>query len=291
MSLTPIASGKVRDIYDAGGDRLLLVASDRISAYDVVMPTAIPDKGRVLTGLSEHWFARMADLVPNHLISTRMLDLPEALRDPGFPGRAMLVRRLEMFPIECVARGYLAGSGWREYREAGTVCGHALPSGLREGDRLPEPIFTPATKAATGHDENITRAQAAALVGDEAAARLEDLTLRIYARAHDDCAAAGIVLADTKLEFGTDPAGHIVLGDEVITPDSSRFWPRDGWAPGGAQPSYDKQFVRDWLDASGWDHTPPAPRLPEEVVRGTRQRYVQAYERITGHALPTEGTA
>ena len=272
-------------MHDAGPGRLAIVASDRISAYDVVMPTAIPDKGRVLTGLSLHWFGRTADIVPNHLLGTDLADAPAGLRDPDNLGRTMIVRRLEMLPVECVARGYLAGSGWRDYAEAGAVCGHALPTGLREADPLPTPIFTPATKAEEGHDENITREQAADLVGADVLAELERITLAVYARAASECARAGIVLADTKLEFGRDDSGRLVLGDEVVTPDSSRFWPRDEWRPGVSPPSYDKQYVRDWLDATGWDHTPPGPALPDDVVAGTRARYVTAFERITGRAF------
>lgn len=282
MTTRLVARGKVRELYDAGPDRLVMVASDRISAYDVVMPTAIPDKGRVLTGLSVHWFGLLADIVPNHMLSVASADMPEGLRTPAGAGRSMLVRRLEMFPVECVARGYLSGSGWREYRETGGVTGHRLDAGLRESDRLPEPIFTPATKAASGHDENISRERAADMLGAETARRLEELTLAVYVRAQAVCERAGLILADTKLEFGRDADGRIVLADEVLTPDSSRFWPRDGWAPGGPAPSFDKQYVRDWLDASGWDHTPPGPALPPEVVDGTRARYVEAYERITG---------
>jgi len=278
--VTVVLRGKVREVHAAGDDRLVLVASDRISAYDVVLPTPIPDKGRVLTGLSLHWFGRTADIVPNHLVSARLADLPAGLRDPANAGRAMLVERLEMLPVECVARGYLAGSGWRDYLETGAVCGHRLPGGLRQADPLPEPIFTPATKAAEGHDLNITREEAADLVGRETLGELERITLALYARAAAECRAAGIILADTKFELGRDRAGRLVLGDEAVTPDSSRFWPADAWAPGQSPPSFDKQYVRDWLDASGWDRTPPAPALPDDVVAGTRARYVEAYERI-----------
>jgi phosphoribosylaminoimidazole-succinocarboxamide synthase len=286
MSTRPLLSGKVREIYAAGDDRLAMVASDRISAYDQVLPTPIPDKGRVLTGLSRHWFAHTADIVPNHLLSIRSGDMPEHLRGPRFAGRTMLVRRLEMLPIECVARGYLAGSGWRDYRDSGAICGHRLPVGLREAERLAEPIFTPATKAESGHDENITREEAAQLVGGETLAELERVTLALYTRAAAACAAASIILADTKFELGRDPhSGEVVLGDEAVTPDSSRLWPADRWAPGSGPPSFDKQYVRDWLDASGWDHSPPAPALPDEVVRGTRARYIDAYERITGESF------
>lgn len=282
MTPEPIARGKVRELYDGGEGRLVMVASDRISAYDAILPNPIPDKGRVLTGLSLHWFELLKDIVPNHLIGARLEDLPEDLRAPENAGRSMLVRRLEMLPVECVARGYLAGSAWREYQETGMVADHELPPGLRQGDRLPEPIFTPATKALEGHDENITRKLAMALVGVPVAVAMEQITLRVYLRAHAECAKAGIILADTKIELGKDEGGQLVLGDEVLTPDSSRFWPGDAWEPGTSPPSYDKQYVRDWLDASGWDHTPPAPVLPDEVVEGTRARYVEAYERITG---------
>lgn len=282
----PILRGKVREVYAAGDGRLAMVASDRISAYDVILPTPIPDKGRVLTGMSRHWFAQTADIVPNHLLSTRLDDLPADLRRPEFAGRTMLVRRLEMLPIECVARGYLAGSGWRDYRDTGAVCGHPIAAGLRQADRLPEPIFTPATKASTGHDENITREEAAALVGADVLAEAERITLALYTRAAAACRAAGIVLADTKFELGRDPeSGRLVLGDEVVTPDSSRLWPADGWEPGISPPSFDKQYVRDWLDTCGWDHTPPGPALPDTVVAGTRGRYVDAYERITGESF------
>lgn len=283
MTPEPIGRGKVREIYAHGEDRLILVASDRISAYDVVMPTPIPDKGRVLTAMSLFWFDRTRDIVPNHLDSVASADLPEVFRTDDFAGRTMMVRRLAMIDLECVARGYLAGSGWREYQQFGTVVGHVLPPGLKLGDRLPRPIFTPATKAITGHDENITREDAAARLGKGLVAELEVLTLALYARAHERCADAGIILADTKFEFGRDANGQLVLADEVLTPDSSRLWPADTWRPGTTPPSYDKQYVRDWLDASGWDHTPPGPELPDEVVEGTRSRYVQAYERITGH--------
>jgi phosphoribosylaminoimidazole-succinocarboxamide synthase len=259
--------GKVREVREAGEGRLLIVASDRISAYDWIMPTPIPGKGVILTALSELWFRRTRDIVPNHLI--------ERVGE-----RAMLVRRLRMLPIECVARGYLAGSGWRDYVRTGRVCGHRLPEGLREAERLPEPIFTPATKATEGHDENITRERASELVGAETLGRLERVTLDIYARAAADCARAGLILADTKLELGLDADGTLVLGDEAVTPDSSRLWPADGWRPGESPPSFDKQYLRDWLDAIGWDHASPPPELPAEVVEGTRARYVEAHDRI-----------
>jgi phosphoribosylaminoimidazole-succinocarboxamide synthase len=269
-------SGKVRDVYDDRGD-LLLVASDRISIYDVVLPTAVPDKGRVLTQLSLWWFERLADLVPNHVISAT--DVP-----PEFAGRAMRCRRLDMLPVECVARGYLTGSGLAEYAKHGTVCGVPLPAGLVDGSRLPEPIFTPSTKAPLGqHDQPMTFAEVEALVGAHTAARLRELTLAVYTRGARTAAADGILVADTKLEFGRDPAtGEIVLADEVLTPDSSRFWPADRWEPGHPQFSFDKQFVRDWSATLDWDRTPPGPEVPPEVVAATRARYVEAYERITG---------
>jgi phosphoribosylaminoimidazole-succinocarboxamide synthase len=272
-----IAQGKVRDIYDAGEERLLLVASDRISTYDVVHPTPIPDKGKVLTGLTAFWLDRTADICPNHLLS--LTDVPEEHR-----GRAMLVERLEMVPVECVVRGYITGSGWKDYLATGAVCGIELPAGLRESERLPEPIFTPATKAEIGdHDENVDFERAAEIVGDRPL--LEELcrlSIAIYERAADHARDRGILLADTKFEFGRRADGTIVLGDEVLTPDSSRFWPADGYEPGRGQPSFDKQYVRDWATASGWDKSPPAPEIPADVVEGTRARYVDAYERITG---------
>ena len=264
-----VASGKVRELYELDADRLLLVASDRISTFDVVLPTLIPDKGRVLTGLAAFWFTRTRTLCLNHLVTVR----PD--------GRSTECRRLAMLPIECVVRGYLAGSGWNDYRTRGEVCGHPLPAGLRESDRLPEPIFTPATKAQTGHDENITREEAAALVGAERFAEVERLSLELYRFASDYARERGIVIADTKFEFGLDRGGRLVLGDEALTPDSSRFWPADQYAPGVAQPSFDKQFVRDYCEQTGWDKTPPGPELPPEVVSGTRARYIEAFERLT----------
>ncbi|HLS14544.1 MAG TPA: phosphoribosylaminoimidazolesuccinocarboxamide synthase [Beutenbergiaceae bacterium] len=289
-------SGKVRDLYEpddghdvqAGSepqetvaDRVLVVASDRISAYDHILPTPVPGKGAVLTALSLWWFERLQDITGHHVLST---DVPAQVA-----GRAMICRRLDMFPVECVARGYLTGSGLAEYRQRGQVCGVALPGGLVDGSRLPEPIFTPATKAEVGeHDENITFARLTEIIGDDDAAHLRDLTLAVYRRAEALAAERGVILADTKLEFGIDPAtGETVLGDEVLTPDSSRYWPAEDWEPGRAQPSFDKQFVRDWLTSpdSGWDPnagTAPPP-LPDDVVRRTRDRYLQAYERLTGH--------
>jgi phosphoribosylaminoimidazole-succinocarboxamide synthase len=267
---THVASGKVRELYALDDERLLLVATDRISTFDVVLPTEIPDKGRVLTGVSGFWFARTRQIVPNHLL---------ALRDDG---RSTECRRLEMLPIECVVRGYITGSGWRDYLDTGEVCGHRLPSGLRESERLPEPIFTPATKAQTGHDENITREQAATLVGAERFQDVERMALELYRFAAAHAEARGIILADTKFEFGVDDDGRLVLADEALTPDSSRFWPADRYTPGGGQPSFDKQFVRDYCGSVGWDKTYPGPELPDDVVAGTRARYVEAFERLTG---------
>jgi phosphoribosylaminoimidazole-succinocarboxamide synthase len=276
------ARGKVRDVYDAGHDRLLLVATDRISAFDVVLPDPIPDKGRVLTGLSSFWFDRTADLVPNHVLSTDVDAFPPPFRDePAIAGRSVLARRADVIPIECVARGYLAGSGWAQYRETGEVCGIGLPAGLVESDRLSEPIFTPTTKAAEGHDLPLTPDEAIDVVGRGLYERLKELTLMIYERIGETAARTGILVADTKLEFGF-AGGEPILIDEVGTPDSSRLWPIDAYDPGGPQPSFDKQFVRDWLDASGWDREPPPPSLPADVVAGTAARYRQAYERITG---------
>jgi phosphoribosylaminoimidazole-succinocarboxamide synthase len=273
--------GKVRDIYEAGDD-LLMVASDRISAFDAVLPTDIPDKGRVLTALTLFWLDQTADIVPNHLLTADASLFPEPFTgDPELAGRAMLVKRADMVPIECVARGYLSGSGWKEYRASQSVCGVSLPAGLRESDRLPEPIFTPATKAETGHDENISIERAAELIGEGLAQRLKELTIAVYERGASVARERGIIVADTKFEFGF-AGGELILCDEVMTPDSSRFWPVDQYEPGGAQPSFDKQFVRDWLDASGWDHEPPAPELPAEVAEQTAARYRDAYERITG---------
>jgi phosphoribosylaminoimidazole-succinocarboxamide synthase len=264
-----VGSGKVRELYALDDDRLLLVASDRISTFDVVLPTEIPDKGRVLTGLSAFWFAQTRDAVSNHLLALRS------------DGRSTECRRLEMLPIECVVRGYLSGSGWKDYLATGAVCGHELPAGLVESQRLPEPIFTPATKAQTGHDENIDRDAAVALVGEERFDEAERLSLELYRFVSDRAAARGIILADTKLEFGVDDNGRLVLADEAFTPDSSRFWPADEFEPGRTQPSFDKQFVRDYCEALGWDKTYPGPELPADVVTGTRDRYVEAFERLT----------
>jgi phosphoribosylaminoimidazole-succinocarboxamide synthase len=265
-----VGSGKVRELYELEDNRLLLVASDRISTFDVVLPTEIPDKGRVLTGLSGFWFARTRELVPNHLLALR----PD--------GRSTECRRLEMLPIECVVRGYLTGSGWKDYRTTGAVCGHVLAEGLRDSDQLPEPIFTPATKAEEGHDENIDRERAAELVGHERLDEVEQTAISLYRFASQYAAERGILIADTKFEFGLDPDGRLVLGDEAFTPDSSRFWPADEYEAGRPQPSFDKQFVRDYCETLGWDKTDPGPKLPEEVVAGTRARYVEAFERLAG---------
>jgi phosphoribosylaminoimidazole-succinocarboxamide synthase len=264
-----VGSGKVRELYALDDDHLLLVASDRVSTFDVVLPTEIPDKGRVLTGLSGFWFARTRDVVPNHLV---------ALRDDG---RSTECKRLEMLPLECVVRGYVTGSGWKDYQATGSTSGHVLPEGLRESDRLPEPIFTPSTKALEGHDENIDRAQATDLVGAERFAEVERIALDLYRFASEHARQRGIIIADTKFELGLDEDGTLVLADEAFTPDSSRFWPADEYEPGRSQPSFDKQFVRDYCESLGWDKTYPGPELPAEVVAGTRARYVEAFERLT----------
>jgi phosphoribosylaminoimidazole-succinocarboxamide synthase len=270
-----VASGKVREIYALDEERLLLVASDRISTFDVVLPTEVPDKGRVLTGLSAFWFARTTGICPNHLLELR----PD--------GRSTECRRLEMLPIECVVRGYLAGSGWQDYQATGAVCGHSLPPGLRESEQLPGPIFTPATKAAEGHDENIDAAQAIDLVGEERFREAERVSLALYAYGSALAVQCGIIVADTKFELGLDADGTLVLADEALTPDSSRFWPADAWRPGTSPPSFDKQFVRDYCESVGWDKTPPGPELPSDVVTGTRARYIEAFERLTGITFDT----
>ncbi len=275
------ARGKVRDVYEAGDD-LLLVATDRISAFDVVLPTPIPDKGRVLTGLSLFWFDRTSDLVRDHLITAdRAAFPPPFVDDPSLAGRAMLVTRADVIPVECIARGYLSGSGWKQYQLEGAVCGVKLPPALVESDRLPEPIFTPTTKATAGHDIPLSPQETRDLLGIGLAERLKELTLTIYERAAAVAMERGIILADTKFEFGF-AGGELMLIDEVCTPDSSRFWPADRYAPGGAQPSFDKQYVRDWLDASGWNHEPPPPEIRDDVVAQTAGRYREAYERLTG---------
>ncbi|MGZ4141599.1 MAG: phosphoribosylaminoimidazolesuccinocarboxamide synthase [Actinomycetota bacterium] len=283
--LNLVKQGKVRDLYstDAG---VLMVASDRISAYDVVLPTPIPHKGAVLTGLSVFWFDTLKHIVPNHLISTNPDDFPPEAKEhaDALRGRTMLVKPAEVVPIECVARGYITGSGWKEYKTSQSVCGIPLPAGLQESDKLPEPIFTPATKEDEGHDENIDFSRAAQIAGRETAEQLRDLTLALYTEAAAYAAERGIIIADTKFEFGFID-GTLTLVDEALTPDSSRFWPADEWKPGGSVPSFDKQYVRDWLDSSGWDHTPPGPDLPDAVVDRTREKYVEAYERITGRSF------
>jgi phosphoribosylaminoimidazole-succinocarboxamide synthase len=265
-----VASGKVREIYELDDERLLLVASDRISTFDIILPTEIPDKGRVLTGLSGFWFARTRDVVPNHLLALRA------------DGRSTDARRLRMLPIECVVRGYITGSGWKDYLATGATSGHVLPEGLRESEQLPEPIFTPATKAQTGHDENIDRSRAAELVGAERLAEVERVAIELYRFASEHARERGVIIADTKFEFGLDENDRLVLGDEALTPDSSRFWPVDEFESGRAQPSFDKQYVRDYCESLGWDKTAPGPELPDEVVTGTRARYVEAFERLTG---------
>lgn len=281
IQLPHLYSGKVRDLYDAGDDRLLMVASDRVSVFDVVLPDPVPDKGRVLTAISAFWFERTADLLPNHVLSVDPADFPAAAR-PDADGRGMLVRRTEPVRMECIARGYLFGGAWKEYREHGTVQGRRLPAGMREAEVLPEPVFTTTTKAEEGHDEPITDAEAVALVGADLFDRLRDVALAIYRRGAEHAAARGIILADTKFEFGLTDDGELLLIDEVLTPDSSRYWPADAYAPGGSPPSFDKQYVRDHYLAIGWDQQPPAPAVPPDVVAGTRARYVEAYERLTG---------
>jgi phosphoribosylaminoimidazole-succinocarboxamide synthase len=275
--------GKVRDIYEVG-DRLLIVATDRLSAFDVILPTPIPDKGRVLTQISLFWFDKLASIVPNHLISAKGFSGELAPYASALEGRSMLVRRTEPVPIECVVRGYISGSGWKDYQKTGSVCGIALPKGLRESDRLPEPIFTPSTKAEAGHDENISFGETVARIGDPLAKKLRDISLKIYSRAVEHAAARGIIIADTKFEFGL-VGDELIWIDEALTPDSSRFWPADLYAPGKAQPSFDKQFVRDYLERISWNKQPPAPGLPPDVVAGTREKYRDAYQRITGQAL------
>ncbi len=277
--------GKVREVYEAGPDQLVLVASDRLSAFDVVLPTPIPDKGRVLTQLSNFWFGRTTKIVPNHLIETDLAKFPAPFRDhQELAGRSVLVRRAERVDFECVARGYLAGSGWAEYKKDGTVAGERLPRGLDESARLEDPIFTPATKAITGHDENISRAQLAAVIGRDLAKQLEDVTIALYRHAHAYALGQGLILADTKFEFGLID-GALVLIDEALTPDSSRYWDAATYRPGSAPPSYDKQFVRDFLNAKGWDHEPPAPALPADVLRGTSERYRECYRKLVGTDL------
>ncbi len=274
-----LASGKVREMYDLG-DRLLMVASDRISTYDVVHPNPIPDKGKVLTGLSVFWFAKTGHIVPNHFLSATD-GVPEEAR-----GRSIVARKLKMLPVECVVRGYITGSGWKDYQRSGKVSGIELPPGLQESERLPTPIFTPSTKAEEGHDETVSFDEAAEIIGDpELMGRLRDVSIELYSFAADHARERGVILADTKFEFGLDDDGQLVVGDEVMTPDSSRFWPLDGYEPGRSQPSFDKQYVRDWASGTGWDKTPPAPEVPADVVDRTRALYVEAYERITGESF------
>ena len=285
-TLTPDSQGKVRDLYDLG-DRLLLVASDRISAFDVVLPDTIPFKGEILTRLSVFWFDLLADVTPSHLISTNVADLPArfASHTDYLAGRFMLVKKASVFPVECIVRGYLAGSGWAEYERAGTVCGIALPEGLMESGRLPQPIFTPSTKAEIGdHDENVSFGRMVEIIGAEAATELREKSLAVYSAARGHAVTRGIIIADTKFEFGVID-GEVTLVDEALTPDSSRFWPADTYAPGSGQPSFDKQFVRDWLSASGWDKASPPPGLPADVIAETSEKYIQAYELITGRTF------
>jgi phosphoribosylaminoimidazole-succinocarboxamide synthase len=283
---TLVKRGKVRDVYAAGDGRYLFVATDRISAFDVVLEPGIPDKGVILTQLSNFWFDLLVGVVPNHLLARDLQDFPEPFAaHQELAGRACMVRALRMVPVECVARGYIVGSGWKEYSQRGSVCGIALPVGLRLGERLPAPIFTPATKADSGHDENISFDEVVGLVGGDLAERLRSLSLELYRRASEFAEERGIIIADTKFEFGLDEHGTVVWADEALTPDSSRFWPRDSYRVGASPPSFDKQFVRDWLELSGWDKTPPAPPLPGEVVSGTLSRYLEAYQRLTGRHL------
>lgn len=290
-TLTLHRRGKVRDVYDVDADHLLIVATDRISAFDYVLGSGIPDKGKVLTQLSAFWFERLRDIVPNHVVSTNVDEFPAALAPYAgqLRGRSMLVRRTDPVQVECVARGYVSGSGWKDYRATGAICGVPLPAGLRESDRLPAPIFTPATKAESGHDENISEQAAGAIVGDELIATLKRITLALYARGSAHAAAQGIILADTKFEFGLvagpDGQPEIILIDEVMTPDSSRFWPAAEYAPGGPQPSFDKQFVRDYLESIQWDKQPPVPGLPADVIARTRDKYLDAYRRLTGREI------
>jgi len=285
LGLEPTRAGKVRDLFDLG-DRLLLVATDRISAYDVVFDDLVPGKGAMLTRMSVEWFRLLEDLVPNHLVTADVREFPAPFRDqPVLAGRSMLVRKAQRVDAECIVRGYLAGSGWKDYRKSGEVCGHVLPAGLRESERLPTPLFTPSTKADEGHDENISRAELARAVGPAVAAELERLSLAVYERAARHARDRGLIIADTKLEFGFLDE-RLALIDEVMTPDSSRFWPADGYAPGVAQQSFDKQYLRDWLDAAGWDHTPPPPRLPADVVARTAARYAEALARLFPGARP-----
>jgi phosphoribosylaminoimidazole-succinocarboxamide synthase len=291
LDLSPDSQGKVRDIYDLGDERLLLVATDRISAFDVVLPDPIPHKGEVLTRLSMFWFEMLGGIVADHFMTDDLDDLPARFAPllDWLQGRSMIVKKAQVYPVECIVRGYLAGSGWAEYQRTGSVCGISLPPGLRESDRLPEPLFTPSTKAEIGdHDENISSTRVREIVGDDAAAALEAASLAVYAAARDHAAGHGIIIADTKFEFGLVD-GALTLVDEVLTPDSSRFWPADSYEPGRSQPSFDKQFVRDWLIGTGWDKTPPPPALPQDVVAATSAKYIEAYERLTGRTFQPTG--
>lgn len=279
--MEPIKKGKVRDIYDLG-DRLLLVTSDRISAFDVVLPSEISWKGEVLNKLSAFWFDFTKDIIPNHMISIRDADMPKEFRSKEFWGRCMLVKKLTMLPVECIVRGYITGSGWESYKKTGAVCGIELPKGLQESEKLPDPIYTPTTKAEEGHDEHISFEQTVELVGEELATQLRDKSIEIYKKCAEYALAKGIIIADTKFEFGVDEDGNLVLADEVLTPDSSRFWPADEYEVGRGQKSFDKQFIRDWLKNSGWDKNPPAPELPKEVIYDTTEKYIEAFEKLTG---------
>jgi len=285
--LTLIRRGKVRDVYQVDEDRLLIVATDRISAFDCVIPTPIERKGEVLTALSQFWFTKLAHIVPNHLLTTRLEEMSQAVRNHAseLHGRSMLVRKTEVFPVECVVRGYLSGSGWKDYQKTGEVCGHKLPAGLHESEQLSEPIFTPATKAETGHDENISEKRMAEIIGLEVTAGLREISLKLYIEAADYARARGIIIADTKFEFGRDSKGRIVLIDEVLTPDSSRFWPADDYEVGRGQASFDKQYVRDYLETRDWNKQPPAPELPPEVAQATTARYLEAYKLLVGETL------
>lgn len=276
-----ISSGKVREIYEVDNDRLMIVVSDRISAFDVILPTMVSNKGKVLNRISEFWFDYTKDIVKNHVISTKLSDFPEEFKNEDFEGRSMLVKKLNMLPIECIVRGYITGSGWKSYKENGTVCGIKLPDGLQESEKLPEPIFTPSTKASEGHDENISFEQTCELIGVELATKVRDTAIEIYSKCAEYAATRGIIIADTKFEFGLDENGDLVLGDEVLTPDSSRFWPADEYEIGHSQRSFDKQYMRDWLKANNWDAENPTP-IPEDVVMTTENKYIEAYEKLTG---------
>jgi len=285
--LTLLKRGKVRDVYQVDEEKLLIVATDRVSAFDCVIPTAIERKGEVLTALSQFWFAKLGDIVPHHLITTNIEEMPATVQSHAneLRGRSMLVRKTDVFPVECVVRGYITGSGWKDYQTTGEVCGHKLPSGLRESEQLAKPIFTPATKAETGHDENISEAQMAEIVGAEVTAQLRDASLDLYKQAADYARARGIIIADTKFEFGRDKDGQVLLIDEVLTPDSSRFWPADTYEVGHGQASFDKQYVRDYLETLDWNKQPPAPELPREIANATTARYLEAYQLLTGESL------